>query len=461
MPPRSRRLAQHCWRQLRAERIRRQRDTAGTEILRMLGVALSIVVLLALAGCGAEGMVPQDCIINAEERARMLGILQLSAMDSRLPNPSVLLALNLARDSSKAQQELLERIKETAVKQAKDMSSGQVALYTLALLSSCCDLRHVEAHGQSVDLLSILREKMDKEVAHWEEEGILLSTLFSVGLDAQALCVMGAGGYQSAVTILTKQLRSSQDKLSVDEQAMMALPLVCAYNRNELQDMQDLLSTTLSNVTNKFLENQDKGNGLIGNIYSTGLAMQLLLAAGKFYAPRKWDCTQPVAAITKHHLQQPMAIAQALPALMGRTYLDSASLDCSPEEPTATSLQLDPTPSQGTAAQEVGSNITVKYTITNNLSGQFFTYTTMVDVPDGSVLLVMLEQAEKSNKTIFGFKTESTFWGPMVVSIHGLAANETERTYWQFFSGSDALQEGVGTYKPHDREHIRAVFSTY
>lgn len=133
---------------------------------------------------------------------------------------------------------------------------------------------------------------------------------------------------------------------------MMALPLVCAYNRNELQDMQDLLSTTLSNVTNKFLENQDKGNGLIGNIYSTGLAMQLLLAAGKFYAPRKWDCTQPVAAITKHHLQQPMAIAQALPALMGRTYLDSASLDCSPEEPTATSLQLDPTPSQGTAAQE-------------------------------------------------------------------------------------------------------------
>lgn len=48
----------------------------------------------------------------------MLGILQHSAMDSGLPNPSVLLALNLAGDSSKAQQELLERIKETAVKQA-------------------------------------------------------------------------------------------------------------------------------------------------------------------------------------------------------------------------------------------------------------------------------------------------------------------------------------------------------
>lgn len=27
----------------------------------MLGVALSVAVLLALAGCGAEGSVPQDC----------------------------------------------------------------------------------------------------------------------------------------------------------------------------------------------------------------------------------------------------------------------------------------------------------------------------------------------------------------------------------------------------------------
>lgn len=49
----------------------------------------------------------------------MLGILQLSTIDSELPNPSVLLALNLAGDSSKARQYLLEQIKETAVKQAK------------------------------------------------------------------------------------------------------------------------------------------------------------------------------------------------------------------------------------------------------------------------------------------------------------------------------------------------------
>lgn len=48
-----------------------------------------------------------------------------------------------------------------------------------------------------------------------EQNGTPKSSLFSVGLDAQALCVMGAGDYESAATILAKQLQRSQDKLSV------------------------------------------------------------------------------------------------------------------------------------------------------------------------------------------------------------------------------------------------------
>lgn len=40
------------------------------------------------------------------------------------------------------------------------------------------------------------------------------------------------------------------------------------------------------------------------------------------------------------------------------------------------------------------------------------------------------------------FQTEQTSWGIMVVSIHGLAGNAEDRTYWRFLSGSDALQEG-------------------
>ncbi|NXC50660.1 IF factor, partial [Penelope pileata] len=202
-------------------------------------------------------------------------------------------------------------------------------------------------------------------------------------------------------------------------------------------------------------------NGVIGNIYSTGLAMQVLLAAGEFYAPWQWDCAQALAAIVSHNLQLPMAIAQALPAMVGRSYLDAGSLKCSNEVVTATIPQLDMSPSQDTTAQEASGSIEVHYTITNDLRGQPFRATITVSVPAGSVLLAVLQAAEEAKPDVFSFKTKETFWGPMVVSIHGLEGSEEDRTYWQFFSGADSLQEGVGTYKPWDGEHIQAVFSLY
>ncbi|NXV91619.1 IF factor, partial [Calonectris borealis] len=201
-----------------------------------------------------------------------------------------------------------------------------------------------------------------------------------------------------------------------------------------------------------------KGDGMIGNIYSMGLALQALVATGKFYAPRDWDCAQAFSVVYSHDYHQPMAIAQVLPALVGRSYLEAAGLDCaaSASPLPAPCAGRPPCPSPRPAAP-----ITVHYSITNKLQGRHFTYTTSVRVPAGSTLLQVLQVAAVEKPDIFSFQTKQTSWGPMVVSIHGLAANPADRTYWQFLSGGDALQEGVGTYKPQDGEHVQAVFSTY
>ncbi|NWZ30957.1 IF factor, partial [Asarcornis scutulata] len=197
-----------------------------------------------------------------------------------------------------------------------------------------------------------------------------------------------------------------------------------------------------------------EGKGVIGNIYSTSLAMQVLETASKFYAPREWDCAQAFSAVYNHQLQQPMAVAQAVPALVHKPYLDAASLDCSVVAVTIPQLPLPP-------LCPPGPPITVHYTITNTLKGKPFQFSITVSVPAGSTLLAVLQAAKKANPKDFSFETEATSWGPMVVSIHGLAGSEKDRTFWEFFSGADSLQEGVGTYKPQDGEHIRAVFSTY
>ncbi|XP_042641130.1 cobalamin binding intrinsic factor [Tyto alba] len=404
----------------------------------MLGVAFSIGVLLALA----SGTATHSCVAPHHLVSKMLRHLEDSVNVDEPPNPSVLLAMNLARATgTSTHKELLQEIEKEAVKRAqKDMPSGEVALYVLALLSSCQNPRHVQALGQSVDLLRVLQQKMDEEMASLEAEGIPKTTLYSVSLDTLALCLARAGGYQGASVVLAKRVLNPDIHLSVDTRAVAALAMACAYGHTDLHDVRDLLREALSVVTNGFLDEQEKGHGVIGNIYSTGLALQALEATGEFYAPREWDCAQAFSMVYSHDYQQPMAIAQVLPALVGRSYLEAASLNCAGRD---------------------APTIEVHYSIINKLQGKHFSYSTSVQVPSGSTLLRVLQAAAAEEPDIFKFQTEQTSWGPMVVSIHGLAANVKDRTYWQFLSSGDALQEGVGSYKPHDGEHIQAVFSTY
>ncbi|NXK24958.1 IF factor, partial [Arenaria interpres] len=198
-------------------------------------------------------------------------------------------------------------------------------------------------------------------------------------------------------------------------------------------------------------------DGMIGNIYSMGLALQVLGSTEKFYAPREWNCAQAFSVVYSHDYRQPMAIAQVLPALVGKSYLEAASLNC------ATSSGVSPSQQSPKLAPTGGHRalIQVHYSIINKLQGKHFSESISVWVPEGSTLLKVLQVAKEEEPQVFSFQTEQTSWGPMVVSIHGLAANPEDRTYWQFLSGEDALQEGVGTYKPRDGEHIQAVFSTY
>ncbi|KAM9223370.1 cobalamin binding intrinsic factor [Leptosomus discolor] len=399
----------------------------------MANVAFSLGLLLALAGSTAA----HRCAVPRQLVAEMLQKLEGSVEADETPDPSVLLAMNLAgATASDTRNLLLRQVEEEAVKKAqKDMSSGKVALYVLALLSSCQNPRHVQAQGLTVDLVSILQQKTDEEMTKLGVDGIPVTSLFSVSLDTLALCLTGAGGYQEASVALAKRLLNPNNQISVDTRAATALALACVYGHADLQDAQSLLWEALATVANGFLDEQEETGGLIGNI-----DMQALESTGKFYAPREWDCEQAFARVYDHDYQLPAAIAQVLPALVNQPYLEAASVQC-----VARTVTL----------------ITVHYTITNELQGISFSCSTTVHVPHGSTLLRVLQAAEEEDPKTFSFKTEETSWGPMVVSIHGVAADTNDRTYWQFFGDGIHLQEGVGTYKPHDGEHIQAIFSTY
>uniref|UniRef100_A0A8B9Q013 Uncharacterized protein n=1 Tax=Apteryx owenii TaxID=8824 RepID=A0A8B9Q013_APTOW len=195
-------------RRLRAGRTPGEARTPPDE--RMLCVALGVVALLGLAGgCAA----PHNAV------SRMLHLLEGSAGTTEPPNPSVLLALNLAGAGANSRCKLLlQQLQETAVERApKDMTSGELALYTLALLSSCQSPRRVQALGHTVDLLRRLQERTDEEVAYLVLEGAPRTTFYQLSLDVLALCLEGTGSYEVAAVMLAKEVLSPGSGLSVGE----------------------------------------------------------------------------------------------------------------------------------------------------------------------------------------------------------------------------------------------------
>ncbi|XP_030046173.1 cobalamin binding intrinsic factor [Microcaecilia unicolor] len=106
-------------------------------------------------------------------------------------------------------------------------------------------------------------------------------------------------------------------------------------------------------------------------------------------------------------------------------------------------------------------DITVEYTVINDLQGNKFKFSMLVTVPEGSVLLDVMKKAEQMKPEEFSFTTEETSWGPFVTSIHHLSGSSNDKTYWRFLSGTTPLEQGVGTYKPRNNENILAIFSTY
>ncbi|XP_075784918.1 cobalamin binding intrinsic factor [Pelodiscus sinensis] len=363
--------------------------------------------------------------------------LESSVVLQSPPNPSILIALNLAGAQNSTMENLLvQQIIDRVIQNGTaGMTSGEVALYILALLSSCKDPKNVTPE---INLVEVLKCKTDEELAYLSKNNSPKTTFYQLGLDTLALCLEGADAQEAAVTLA--RLALAED-LSVDTGAMVTLALTCVHDglpKAEQSRIQEVIDGALSRLQQQILKALETNTA---NIYSVGLALQALTATSASYPSRDWSCSQTLTRvlteISRGAFNNPMAAAQILPSLVGQTYLSVTRLSC----PSDT--------------------ITVKYTIINHLRGTRFENTTTVSVPNGSVLLSVLQEAKQKEPQIFSYETEQTSWGLMVVSINHRAASTNDRTFWQFFNGTKPLDQGVDSYIPSNNEHIKAIFSTY
>nr|XP_023958282.2 LOW QUALITY PROTEIN: cobalamin binding intrinsic factor [Chrysemys picta bellii] len=392
---------------------------------RMFPWALAVLCAICAATSATE-----KCIVPADQQSLVTELqrrMESSVVPQSPPNPSILIALNLVGTQDGTKEKLLvQQIKDRVIKEGTaEMTSGEVALYVLALLSSCEDPKRVTA---DINLVEVLKLKTKEELTYLSDHGTPKTTFYQLSLDTLALCLEGVNVKEAALS-LTKEALAKD--FFVDTGAMATLALTCVQNA-ELESIHKALDKLRKQILRAVETNT-------ANIYSIGLALQALNVTPVSYPSEDWSCSQTLAKvlteISQGAFDNPMAAAQILPSLVGKTYLNVIRLSC--------------------------LTVMVEYTITNHLRGQYFNYTIRVSVPKGSVLLSVLQAAQQNNPQDFSYETKQTSWGLMVVSINNRAANSNDKTYWQFFNGTKPLEQGVDSYVPSNNEHIKANFSTY
>nr|XP_005008623.1 LOW QUALITY PROTEIN: gastric intrinsic factor [Cavia porcellus] len=398
------------------------------------------------ATAGTSAQVRSSCSVPSEEEPWVDGIqvlMENSVTRSAYPNPSILIAMNLAGPYNLKAQKIL--IEELMASKISDLTIGQLALNIMALNSSCRD---------TASKVSVLQRKMQSWTPPGPKEEAV--NFYAPSLAVLALCQKNWEATLPIAAGFAKALLANTSPFDVDTGAVATLALTCMYSSwDSYRNLfGQVLKSTVENISGRVTD-----SGIIGNIYSTGLAMQALSVTPE-QPSKKWDCEKTMATvldkIKQGKFQNPMSIAQILPSLKGKTYLDVPHVKCGSDQVKPSS---DPNPNPFPTP---ASNITIVYTINNQLREVelLFNVTTEVSVKGSSVLLVVLQEAQRKSP-MFKFETTMTSWGLMVTSINGIAANANHKTYWQFLGDGIPLDEGVADYIPFDHEHITANFTHY
>lgn len=380
-----------------------------------------------------------------------------------LSNPSVHLALRLSNSHNLAKEsEHLNRLKNHLHNDIQSSLSnsqsvvGLMGLYALALKSSCYDLNTITfTVGENTEtLLTHLKKQMEEEKEHIAFSHRPLTNYYQYSVGVLALCVSGIRVNNHVSNKLIKAVEHEHlkhgDSESVDTYAMAGMALQCVKDSGSHGNAAEL-DTALSKIKQKLLASR-RTDGHIGNEFSTGLAVQALLAMGSEVAECAASMEAMRTAARSNTYHNPMAISQTLPALQQKSYLTVKSMQCLNEDNTLVLEAIDPVvvlPSETKVA------VMVEVVM---FSGAAAVYS--VEVPQGSSLLEALEVLKGKNVG-FTFDKESSLWGPFLSAVNGEQARQSDRRFWHLSSDGTALTQGVGDFKIEAAQKITIRNTSY
>ncbi|XP_033089146.1 transcobalamin-2 isoform X2 [Trachypithecus francoisi] len=209
-------------------------------------------------------------------------------------------------------------------------SMGQLALYLLALRANC---EFVGGH-KGDRLVSQLKRFLEdeKRVIGHDHKGHPHTSYYQYGLGILALCLHQKRVHGSVVDKLLYAVEHlHQGHHSVDTAAMAGLAFTCLKRSNFNSDRRQRITMAIRTVREKILKAQTP-EGHFGNVYSTPLALQLLMTSPMPGTELGAACLKAsvalLASLQDGAFQNALMISQLLPVLNHKTYIDLIFPDC-------------------------------------------------------------------------------------------------------------------------------------
>ncbi|XP_016054056.1 PREDICTED: transcobalamin-2 [Miniopterus natalensis] len=332
-------------------------------------------------------------------------------------------------------------------------SMGQLALYMLALRANC---EFVGGHkgDRLVSQLKRFLEDEKRSIGH-DHKGHPHTSYYQYGLSILALCVHQKRVHDSVIGKLLYAVEHDhhlhEGHLSVDTVAMAGLAFTCLERSNLNPNLRNRINLAIRTVQEKILRAQTP-EGHFGNVYSTPLALQLLMTSPVPGVELGSAClnarTALLASLRDGAFQNALMISQLLPVLNHKTYVDLISPDC-----LAPRVMLEPaavTPEQIQVPEVIHVMLKVP--------SVWPPYRHYISVPAGSSLEDVLKKAQELGGFMYG--TQASLSGPYLTSVMGKEVGERE--FWQLIRAPDTpLQQGIADYRPKDGETIELRLATW
>ncbi|CAM9550813.1 unnamed protein product [Bubo scandiacus] len=424
---------------------------------------------------------PGEAAVVRVLSARLLG---LAADPARDPDPSVYLALRLAGDHDlRGEEQYLARLRDafqhrygrslqaasrphamphghpqrdaaatqhSTSAEAEWPETGRLALYLLGLRATCPPLEP----GPQRSLVTWLKYYLEEDWAGSRRHGHPLTSYYQYSLGVLALCVHRKRVREEVIRRLLVAEHHSRfghaGGSAVDTEAVAALAFACLQRERLVgARLAAELGAATRAVKRRMVEAQGQ-DGFFGNVYSTPWAMQVFIATDTCRTQPAYGRAMAALLENLDAFTTAATMAQALPVLHGRSYLDVASMRCREELDTLTPISPDPLP-------ETPGNVTVRLVVEcpEPPCPQRWLYDRPMPVSAGASLLDVLRAAAAQEPHDFTFDTQDTPQGPFLSRVLGLEARQQKRNYWQLLTAPNtSLQMGIADYRPHDGETL-------